>query len=185
MVEYDVKIQGITPILFNRFIESSIDSEIKKRAGAVKKSDPEDKLYKTAEGLIYTPSTHIQGMLISSSKEFKIRGKRTSTYSKLVGSSVDVNPDAIVHKIQTWVPYSVSAVVPSTRGRMMVTRPKMDKWEIEFTLKFNDDDIPVEVIKNILDHGGQYNGLGDWRPEKKGKFGKFIVTEFKQIEDKK
>ena len=36
-------------------------------------------------------------------------------------------------------------------------------------------------MKNILDYGGQYVGIGDWRPEKKGKYGKFIVTSFKEV----
>lgn len=182
MKEYNVKIEGITPLLFNRFIQASIESKVKKRAGSVKESPVEDKLYTTENGKIYTPSTHIMGMLVNSGKNFKIQGKSKATYSKLMGSSVEVSPDAIVHKIQDWEPFTVSAVNPMTKGRVLVTRPMMKEWELEFRIKFNEDEIPVEVIKNILDYGGQYVGIGDWRPEKKGKYGKFIVTEFKEIE---
>jgi hypothetical protein len=177
MNKINVKLKGVTPLLFNRFVESSINKTVKKRSGAVEKDNIEDKLYKTQKGKIYTPSTHILGMLINSGKNFKIMGKGKSTYSKLIGSSVEVNPDAIEHLIQNWESYSISAVNPMTKGRMMVTRPRLDNWEIEFELKFGND-IPIDVMKNILDYGGEYVGIGDWRPEKKGKFGKFIVTSF-------
>ena len=75
----------------------------------------------------------------------------------------------------------MSAVNPMTKGRMMVTRPKFDEWKLEFNVKFNEDDIPIEVMKNIIDYAGQYVGIGDWRPDKKGQFGKFITTKFEEV----
>ena len=181
MKEVNITIKGTTPLLFNRFIEACINNQVKKRSGAVKKEDPEDKFYKTPEGEIYTPSTHISGMLIGSGKNFKIQGKSRQTYSKLMGSSVEVEPDVIIHKNQKWEVFSISGVNPSTKGRRMIYRPMMKNWEIDFKIKF-DDDIPIEVIKSILDYGGQYVGIGDWRPEKKGKYGKFMVTKFKELD---
>jgi len=180
MKEYNVKIKGTTPLLFNKFAPDSIKSQVKKRSGAVGKKDVKDKLYLTTKGKVYTPSTHLLGMLINAGKQFKIQGKGKSTYSKLIGSSVEVNPDVIEHIKQEWEEFTISAVNPSTRGRMMVTRPMMNSWELAFRLKFTDD-IPEDVMKNIIDYGGQYVGIGDWRPDKKGKYGKFIVTEFIEV----
>jgi hypothetical protein len=181
MKNYEIKLKGITPLLFNRFVDASIDSEVKKRSGSAKSINIENKLYLSDDGKIYTPSTHINGMLINAGKNFRIQGKSKATYSKIIGSSVEINPDAIIHKIQKWIPFSISAVNPMTKGRMMVTRPMLENWNIEFQIKFPDD-IPVEVIKNILDFGGEYVGIGDWRPEKKGKYGKFIVERFEEID---
>ena len=62
----------------------------------------------------------------------------------------------------------------------MISRPLIRKWEIDFNIKITDD-IPEDVLKSILDYGGQYIGIGDWRPDKKGKYGKFIVTSFKEV----
>ncbi len=185
MDKYEVKIRGVTPLLFNRFAEASISSKTKKRAGAVKDQDIEEKFYKDGRGRIYTPSTYLRGMLVEAGKNFKIQGKGKSTYSKIIGSSVNIHPDAIVHEKQKWDTFTISAVNPMTHGRMMVHRPKMDEWELVFEVMFNSEDIPVEVMKNILDYGGQYVGIGDWRPQKKGQFGKFIVTEFKSTEARK
>jgi len=181
MKEYEVRIEGITPLLFNRFIEAEIATDVKKRAGSPKPKKVEDKLYKLPNGKIYTPASHIRGMLINSAKNFKIRGKGRATYSKLIGSIIEVRPEAIVHEYQEWKPFTVSAVNPNTKGRMMVTRPRMDKWALTFHLIFPEEDISPEVIKAILDYGGRYVGIGDWRPAKKGMFGKFIVTKFEEV----
>jgi len=173
-----VGIKGITPLLFNRFLEADISSNIKKHVGSNNPKDPAMKLYTTEDGKIYTPSTHIYGSLVDAAKNFNIVGKKRATYSKIFGSVISIEPDVIIHKKQEWEVFSISAVNPNTRGRIMVHRPMLKKWEIEFEIIFNDDDIPVEVLKSVIDWAGQYSGIGDWRPNKKGKYGKFMVTKF-------
>lgn len=181
MKKFKVKIEGTTALLFNRFIEASIDSKTKKRAGAVKDTNIEDKFYKDGRGIICIPATWIYGSFVEASKNFKITGKGKATYSKLVGSTLHIYPDMFPVSPQTWKPYSISAVNPMTRGRMMITRPRLDKWIVEFFIEFNEDDIPIEVMKNIIDYAGQYTGIGDWRPSKKGQFGKFMAVKFEEI----
>jgi len=173
-----VTIKGVSPLLFNRFIEASLEGDPPPRAGHRKAEDPEVKLYKTPDGKIYTPYTHLQESMIDAAKNFQIRGKRRATYSKLFGCAVYVEPDVIIHKIQKWEVFSISAVNPNTRGRIMTHRPMLKEWEISFQIVFDDDDIPEEVIKEVLDYAGRRSGVGDWRPNKKGKFGKFMVTKF-------
>ena len=173
----NVKIEGVSPLLFNRFIDAEISSAVKKRSGATHKADPADKLY-IVDGKIYTPATHIYGSIVNAGKNFKIQGKQRSTYSKLLGSSIEVNPEAIVHKFQDWEVFECSAVNPNTKGRVISRRPMMRKWALDFTISYNADDIPKEVLKGILDYAGRYVGIGDWRPDKKGKYGKFIVNKF-------
>jgi len=179
MKTFEIKIEGVTPLLFNRFIQSSIENKVKKRVGSTKEILVEDKLYKDGEGNICIPSTWVYGSLVEAGKAFKIQGKGKSTYSKLIGSSVMINPEMSIVKPQDWDNYTISAVNPMTRGRIMVTRPRLNKWEVVFKIDFDEDDLPIEVLKNIVDYAGQYTGIGDWRPAKKGQFGKFIVTSFK------
>jgi hypothetical protein len=58
-------------------------------------------------------------------------------------------------------------------------RPRFDRWVVQGTLTvLLDDIISMEVIENILQIGGAYCGLGDWRPsspKSPGSFGKFTV----------
>jgi len=180
MEKVNVTIQGTTPILFNRFRDVAIEGKSKKRTGALEQSEIEDKLYKDEKGKIQLPAVYIKNSITEAAKQFKIVGKNKATYSKIVGSSVDVMPFYIEFESGKYEIFRISAVNPMTKGRIMVSRPKFNKWSATFQIVLNDSQVDVSVINEILEHAGKYVGLGDWRPEKKGMFGKFMITSFKQ-----
>lgn len=173
-----VQIEGTTPILFNRFRDTQIEGKSKKRTGAMAELDIEDKLYKY-EDKVCIPAVYLKNCITEASKQFKITGKGKSTYSKLVASTVDISPDMIELKAGKYEVFRISAVNPMTKGRMMTERPRFNKWGAEFEIIVNDPAVPVEVLNEILEHAGKYVGVGDWRPEKKGMHGKFMITSFK------
>lgn len=43
-------------------------------------------------------------------------------------------------------------------------RPRFDNWEARGTIIVTDDQITESVLADILEYGGRYKGLGDWRP---------------------
>jgi len=174
-----VRVEGISPLLMNRFRDKAIEGKSKKRTGSMLTEDIEDKLY-IYEGTPYIPSVYFRNCIVEASKQFKIIGKGKSTYSKIVGATVDVFPEMISLK-QGFEPFRIAAVNPMTKGRMMVTRPRFNKWNVEFEIILNDDGVDKEVMNEILTQAGRYVGIGDWRPEKKGMFGKFMVTSFKEV----
>ena len=173
-----VSIEGTSPILFNRFRDTAIEGKSKKRTGAIAESNVEDKLWKY-EDQICIPNVYLKNCLMEASKQFKIIGKNKSTYSKIVASTVDVSPDMIKLKSGKYTVFRISAVNPMTKGRMITERPKFDKWGCEFEIILNDPAVPASVMNEILEQAGKYVGIGDWRPEKKGMFGKFMITSFK------
>ena len=179
--EVSVSIKGITPLLQNRFIQADIEGKSKKRSGALSERNFEDKLYRTPEGKIYQPATHIFGALVNAGKAFQIQGKGKSTYSKLFGSSLNVMPEYILHKNPKYEAFTITANNPNSRGnKMIVTRPMFTDWELDFTIQILEDSIPVEVVEEALAYGGRYVGIGDWRPDKKGKYGQFRITKFEE-----
>lgn len=180
MEKIKVTIKGTTPILFNRFRDTAIEGKSKKRTGAMAETLIEDKLYLDENKNILLPSVYLRNCISESAKQFKIVGKGKSTYSKLISSTVNVEPFMINLKADKYEIFRISAVNPMTKGRMMTERPKFNEWEATFELILNDEAVPFEVINEVLEHGGKYVGLGDWRPEKKGMFGKFIITSFKK-----
>jgi len=175
-IEYSVAIKGVSPLLMNRFLPAEL-LETKVKRGNTKDVNVEDKLYLTADGKPYVPSTYIRNSLIEAGKSIQIKGRGKSTYSKLLGSSLIVQPDAIlINSTSGWEPFTTTVVNPTTKGRVMVTRPMFKDWKLNFEAVVLDD-IPEEVFRNILDEAGRYVGIGDWRPAKKGMYGKFIVTK--------
>ena len=174
-----VTIKGVTPLLMHRYPMAGAEDTSKKRTGVPDwKAEGEVALYRDEKGTIYEPASHIEGCLKQASKTLKVPGKRGATYSKLIGSAVAVEPDAIPHKI---VKYEIDArPVVVQRARIIRYRPIFKNWELSFSIIIGDDQIPSEVLKLALDHAGQYVGIGDFRPGRGGKFGKFMVTEFKE-----
>lgn len=185
MVEkrYEVEIKGSSALLMNRYVEGTLE-EIKVRKGEAKQRNPSDKLYTNADGSPYIPSTYLRGALIEAGKSVKVQGKGKATYSKLIGSTLMVSPDAIPIKPNKWEAYTITAVNPMTKGRMSVTRPKFNEWGLRFEITTTDD-IPADKLAAILEEAGRYVGIGDWRPQKKGMFGKFIVTKFEEMKERR
>ena len=80
---------------------------------------------------------------------------------------------------------SRSVVIPATGGRIMAHRPRLDEWKLSFTLEVDDSMFAPELVRQIVDDAGRKVGLGDFRPDRKGPFGKFVVTEWKIEKERK
>jgi len=74
--------------------------------------------------------------------------------------------------------YALTAGARVGQARVMRTRPLFRSWALSFTL-----DVDTAVLKSLglvqeaLTIGGQYVGLGDWRP----RYGRFVVKECAKI----
>ena len=180
MKKYKVEITGITPLLQNKPEQYGFDEQwVQKKASTDWEAEGLKKLYINSDGVIYQPATHIDRALIEAGKKLKVKGQGKATYSKLFGSMVAVEEFEIQHKKQDYTIHKCLVVIPATKGRVMRYRPMFKNWALEFHIEF-EDEISPEVVKEALEIAGRYVGIGDWRPEKKGKFGKFQVTEFKE-----
>ena len=184
MKKFNITIQGTSPLLMNR--PSQLDIADKPKGIRRETQTPEEiakgKLYIDSNENIYIPATWFQGCIVEAGKNIKMSGKGSSkaTYSKVVGSSVEINPFEIVLDAK-WKVFSILAVNPTTKGRNILHRPQFDKWEVSFEVQFEETMIEPVVMKEIFDIAGRIVGVGDWRPAKKGRFGKFQVTNWKEI----
>ncbi len=180
MKTYNVTITGISPLLMNRpsMLIGDISKE-KTQANILPREQASEKIYEI-DGKLYQPETHIKGSLVEAGKNQKVVGKGKATYSKIVGYAVEVNPYEIIHKKQKWEVFSVLAVNPNTKGRNILHRPILKEWELDFEVTFDEEQVSAIVLKEIFERAGKIVGIGDWRPAKKGRFGKFQVTSWKE-----
>ncbi|SNT19441.1 hypothetical protein [Sphingopyxis indica] len=61
-------------------------------------------------------------------------------------------------------------------------RPEFVDWRIPVTIKFNASVISAEQIANLLNAAGFGVGIGEWRPEKNGSYGRFHVATSEESE---
>ena len=70
------------------------------------------------------------------------------------------------------------AVIPTTRGRVPVARPRWDEWDMEFVIRVMDPEyLDQSTLKEILEIAGREQGIGTFRP----KFGRFEVVDLKPL----
>ena len=180
MKKYNVEITGITPLLMNKPEAYGFDEQfVEKKASSDWEKEALKKLYINADETIFQPATHIEASLIEAGKKIKVKGQGKATYSKLFGSMLSIEELEIEHKIQDYEINKCLVVIPSTKGRIMRYRPMFKKWVLNFNI-LAEDELPSEAILQALEISGKYVGIGDWRPQKKGKFGKYQVTHFKE-----
>ena len=178
--KYEVTIVGVTPLLQNRFATAT-EGEIKttkRKSNTTKENNVEDTVYKMPDGTIYQPSESIKQCLIEAGKAFK-KGK--PGLSKIFASFIVVTPEAIKMNPQEYTTDRRAVVIPSTKGRVMRNRAKFEEWSLTFDITILDDsEINQETLHDALDYSGHYIGIGDYRPQKKGMFGRFIVQNIKK-----
>lgn len=56
-------------------------------------------------------------------------------------------------------------------------RPEFTDWELTFTVEFNSGVVSLSTVVNLLNIAGFAAGIGEWRPERSGEFGRFHVKE--------
>jgi len=142
--------------------------------------------YKNLEGDYYIPANHIMGALINAGKLVKAKvGNATKSMTNVVAGmfyvkSLNGNHDQI--PIGPWDDIlKVSAVNQNIKARVMTYRPKWKDWSAEFELIVDNDTVTDQTIKTVVEYAGAYVGIGSWRPEKKGQYGRYVIEEFKKI----
>lgn len=186
MKTYLAVIEGTTPLLQHRFDDAG-EMEASSRKIHVKAQDPREAAekcaYRNAAGELYIPGAAIARMLREAGASHKQRGSRKSL-KFVIPAAVLVCEDQIVlrdHEGNALTDFEVDSravVIPSTKGRVMRHRPKLNQWHAEFTLEIDDDMLEPNLIHQLLIEGGSKIGLLDYRPEKGGPFGKFAVVSW-------
>jgi hypothetical protein len=128
-------------------------------------------------GLLYIPGIAIQRALINGATYSK--GKGRATLQKPVAACVLVNPERISLGVKDYKIDARPVVIPATKGRVMRFRPRIDEWQVTFEIEFDSNLLKESELRRVVDDTGSRVGLLDFRPEKKGPFGRFMVVEWK------
>ena len=182
----DVTIEGVTPLLCNKFTDAaSMAATSGTRGSAVgDKGTPheqaEARLYTGQDGKYVIPQPNIFRAIIDGGTFFKAgKSKITTQKTSLIPACVSIPcvEIPIQHKDQ-WETDTRAVRIPSTGGRILCHRPCFHDWRLSFTIDLDTDILSVKLLREIIDAAGKRIGLGDFRPACKGPFGKFVVTKW-------
>lgn len=195
-MKVQVTIEGITALLMNRFTEAA---EVAVSGGTSvsfrgDKGTPREqaaaKRYADQDGNLYLPGPNIFAAIIAAGTFHKAgKSKLTTMKTSLIPAGVMVEDlvcplhTADGEPIRDWEVDSRSVVIPSTGGRIMCHRPRVDAWACTFTLDIEKDMFTPNLIRAVIDDAGKKIGVGDYRPQRKGPFGRFVVKQWNVVED--
>ena len=126
---------------------------------------------------LYIPGIAIQRALIGAAKWSK--GKGRCSLQNEVCACVQVAPEQVLLGTNKFTVDSRPVVIAATKGRVLRHRPRLDSWQATFEVEFDPTLLKETQLRKIVDDAGSRVGLLDFRPERKGPFGRFIVTSWK------
>lgn len=171
MKSIEVTLKGISPLLMHRFPMDAQDG-VSKMAPA---DQAELSAYRNPETKgLYIPGVNVQRCLVKGAGF--VKGKGRATLSKTAAACVFVTPDQCDLGTKHFELDARPVVMPATKGRVIRYRPRLDQWQITFTLDYEETLMSAKEIRAAVDASGARVGLLDFRPEKGGPFGRFIVT---------
>lgn len=182
----NVEIKGVTPLLIHRFSEEAEAAKATRNI-EVKTRDPREEATKHAyiasDGTYYFSAFSITSSMGNAGSNHKMKGSR-KTLKFIVPAAVRLLTDAITILDETGKPAKTFEVdsrpvtIPATKGRIMRHRPRWNQWGAQFQLHINEDMLAIDSAHTLLNEAGMSYGIGDFRPEKRGPFGTFLVTNW-------
>jgi hypothetical protein len=103
---------------------------------------------------------------------------------------IDRSPAEVVHAIgiaerdvpiRALYPWSVDSRAvrrKETGAWTLCHRPRFEDWRLDFTLLIDRELLPMTAARELVAVAGQRIGIGDFRPERGGPFGRFLVESW-------
>jgi hypothetical protein len=190
MKRFKVKVNGVTPYMQHRMDDVKLEQWVKQRGPIYERydiSNPEviadfhSHIYFNGHPEYFIPSDHFRMSMIEAGKMVKGKvGGSTKSMSNVVAALFTVTPERIV--MPRWSSVDKRSVVnKNVKARVIVIRPKWDKWKCEFILTVDEDSIHNEMIAKIIGYSGKYIGIGSYRPQNKGQFGRYELISITNI----
>lgn len=189
MKTVEVTIKGVSPLIINRFKENDEQPEAVKKSTKKDYGTPREQAEATPyrdekDGKLWLPTIWITGTIRTVASDYKLPGTRKSVKSVSGGAVVPVE-----EKMYFIEDYSLKDIevdsrpVVIQRARIMRHRARLEKWSVTVQLQVDEEIIPLDHVHQILNDAGRRAGLGDYRPQKGGPFGRFSVTKWKELKD--
>ena len=141
----------------------------------------------TKDGKVFIPPMAFKIGLDRAAKMLgvQIPGKGKATYTKFFESGVIVTEPVFIAPETTIECERIHANADGVRGsgkRVWREFPRIDRWQGKVTFFVIANEITKDVFEDALRYSGTAVGVGRFRPEKGGYFGRFGVDKFEWSE---
>lgn len=191
MVAVYVTITGVSPMLQNPMTSETLDMLIDrtpgKKGGAkigTQKTHQQiaaDRLCKGPNGEKGVPMEWLFASLVEAGRQvvYNKTTKLSTADSSKVPALIAIQDEFLPFANQaddSWVVDKRRGVLAATDVAVGILRPKFPDWSFDAIIEVDCSLIDINKIRELFDTAGRFCGLGDFRPNKRGPFGRFRIT---------
>lgn len=187
-----ISIEGTVGLILNRFTDEKAEEASSGSRGSSQAKEygtpaeqAEKGLYIGLDGKPCIPQPNLLRCIVDGGRFHKVgKTQVTTTKSSILYGCLDIEGAdlPLLHR-EPWRVDTRAVRIPSTGGRVLRHRPCFDDWRISFTADLDTSVIGPKLLRQIVDDAGKRIGLGDFRPATKGPYGRFVVTEWRVLDD--
>lgn len=198
-MEYDIHIRGTSPIIMHngaagldtRSPAKLAIADITAKRGSNRTASDDERLRELEcqislwlddGGAPTIPAAAFRSMIETSAKKKKQGGDVREGLIVLGDAEFDYDRErygATIDELGKNAQFTTGVVVQ--RSRILRTRARFEEWEAKFRIEVDDELVDQEQLETWLDIGSRRIGLGDWRPEKSGHYGRFKVASIEPV----
>ena len=186
IVKVEIPIIGISPLLVHKF-SAKITKEMEaKQQGKAKSAKhairvPEEE----CEASKHISEDGWEGFPVGGFKKCLVRGaKAVGLKMTDVRAGVFIEADCMGTNLVKIIGESILRTDQVRVGMGSADiryRPEYKEWEAVLTITFNEGLVSANEVFQMVYAGGYGTGIGDWRPEKDGNFGRFTLKDLSSL----
>lgn len=199
-MRYRIRIKGIRPLIMHNGV-AGLDTRspanlekaeiTRKRASNRTESDDarlrelecQISLYLDADGAPTLPEGVIRAVIERSARKLKqgTQVREGMIVEQVEEFSYDRSMGTTAEALAKTAQFTTGVGVQ--RNRVLRTRAKFDEWGVTFIVEADDELVDQSQLETWLDIAGRRIGVGDWRPEKSGVYGRFETESIEALPD--
>lgn len=178
-------LQSVAPYQPSRSYSHEIERLPRETHDAYEDRTWKNKCHLTPDGKIFIPPMAFKMALDAAAKTLgrQIPGKGKSTYTKFFRSGVlTMAPVVLPYTVDDVKMDRIYANADGVRGsgkRVWRNFPRIDDWNADVEFHVLADEITKDVFEEHLTQAGAFIGVGRFRPENGGFYGRFKVNSVK------
>lgn len=175
----EITILGTAPLIVHRYSERVQQEMAGSQGGAAKTKKPprnpqqefQEAQYRFDGGKHGFPAIGLKRAMVSAGQRFA-EEKSTELFGafRIEAEYLEIRADEPTMRTDRVVIGGMS------RTTSLAYRPQYTPWAMDVPLAYNANFISIEQIVNLLTLAGFAVGIGDWRPERKGQFGTWVIA---------
>jgi hypothetical protein len=185
-----VPIIGTSPLIVHKFSEKAkkqmLDAQ-QGRKNIKQHKDPEAdylaSFYKTKDGLYGFPVIAFKAATVSAARFFGKSVTMTSLRQSVFFQGEFSPEEGQQLAVITGEPHMREDVVRvGMGGTDLRYRPEFSEWSTTVDVSYIATLLDKESVLTLLEAGGTGVGVGEWRPEKSGEFGRYMIDPSREVE---